>query len=418
MLNGVKDVKKRIATIVAVCLFGLGVCLAGSGTGGEEQSIATAPEEDLPAVLTLGEDVKDTDTQSEQETEMTIEAQIGAEAETETEQKTETEAETEVESEVESEVEPEEFNFVGSYAIADVDRYVNVRSEPSTESDVVGKIYDDAVAEIVAVAGDLEDWFQITSGNVEGYIKAEFFLYGEEAMAVLDQYVISYAKVETDRLNVRAKQSTDSTRIGRLNSGDKVKLLEDCGEWIKIQYTEEKNGYVSAEYVTLTQEYSYAKTLEEDRAEKAARQERENSGRIPTMTGVFPVTTYTSNEELRTNIINYALQFVGNKYINGGKSLSGGTDCSGFTCYIFKDFGYSISRTPQGQFTDAGRSIDYSEIQPGDIICYSSNGGKSCTHVALYIGDGQIVHAANSRKGVITSAADYEPIIGIRNVID
>ena len=73
---------------------------------------------------------------------------------------------------------------------------------------------------------------------------------------------------------------------------------------------------------------------------------------------------------------------------------------------------------PKGQYSGAGRSIDYSEIQPGDIICYSSNGGKSCTHVALYIGDGQIVHAANSRKGVIVGEADYSPIIGVKNVID
>ena len=66
----------------------------------------------------------------------------------------------------------------------------------------------------------------------------------------------------------------------------------------------------------------------------------------------------------------------------------------------------------------AGRSISSEELQPGDIVCYSSNGGKSCTHVGLYIGDGQIIHSANSRKGVIISAVDYSPIIGMRNVID
>ena len=123
-------------------------------------------------------------------------------------------------------------------------------------------------------------------------------------------------------------------------------------------------------------------------------------------------------EENRQAIINYAMQYVGNRYIHGGRSLVTGTDCSGFTCYIMAEFGYSISRTPGGQLSGAGRSIDYSQIQPGDIICYSSNGGRSCTHVAFYIGNGQIVHSANSRKGVIVSAADYSPIIGIKNVID
>lgn len=417
--------KKRIGIVAAVCLLGLGVWLI---PGGHASDIN---DESVQEAATESEAEAEVKSEAEVETEMETKVDTGIVAETEAEVETVTDAETETElvtgdvteTEAEMQIEPEapvseEFSLIGSYAIANVDRYVNVRNAPSTDDDVIGKIYDDAVAEIVAVAGELEDWFQITSGNVEGYVKSEFFLYGEAAQEVLDQYVISYAKVEADRLNVRAEQSADSTRIGRLNNGDKVKLLEDCGEWIKIQYTDQKSGYVSAEYVTMTEEYSHAKTLEEDRAEKAAKQERENSQRIPTMTGVFPETTYTSNEELRKAIVDYALQFVGNVYINGGKSLEGGTDCSGLTCYVYKDFGYSISRTPQGQFTGAGRSIDYSEIQPGDIICYSSNGGKSCTHVAFYIGDGQIVHAANSRKGVIISAADYSPIIGIRNVID
>lgn len=312
----------------------------------------------------------------------------------------------------------EDENKYSNLAIADVDHYVNVRSQPSTESDIVGKIYDGAVAEVLAVAGEQEDWFQISSGNVEGYIKAEFFLYGEDAAAVMDQYVNRYVEVQADRLNVRAGQSTDSERIGYIDNGQKVKLLEDCGEWLCVQYTGQKKGYVAAEYAVVQEEFAYAKTLEEEQAELAARRAQEQSTIAPIKDIVFPSTTYSSNEELRKEIVNYALQYVGDKYVNGGTSLATGTDCSGFTCFIYADFGYSISRIPEGQYSGAGRSIDYSEIQPGDIICYSSNGGKSCTHVALYIGDGQIVHAANSRKGVITSAADYEPIIGIRNVID
>ena len=93
-----------------------------------------------------------------------------------------------------------------------------------------------------------------------------------------------------------------------------------------------------------------------------------------------------------------------------------GTDCSGFTSLIYAEFGYSVSRTPEGQLANDGRSVDYSEIQPGDIICYGS-GGK-CTHVALYIGDGQIIHSANSRKGVVIYQADYDTIMGVKNIID
>lgn len=128
-----------------------------------------------------------------------------------------------------------------------------------------------------------------------------------------------------------------------------------------------------------------------------------------------PAVVYTSNEELRSAIVDYAMLYLGYPYVHGGRSLAGGTDCSGFTCYIYADFGYSISRTPSGQYSSAGRSIDYSEIQPGDIICY---GKTKCTHVGMYIGDGQIIHAANSRKGVVIYDAGYDTILDVRNVID
>lgn len=310
-------------------------------------------------------------------------------------------------------------------AIADVTDYVNIRREPNTDSEIVGKIYDGAVAQILATVGEQGDWFQIVSGNVEGYIKAEFFLYGDAAADVIDEYVTRYAKVQADRLNVREEPSTDASRIGYVDNGEKVKVLENLGEWLKVEYTAEKSGYVAAEYVTVSEEFVYARTLEEENAEIAAREaleartEEQESTAPEMLTQIeFPATSYTSNGELRSAIVDYALQYVGNRYVHGGSSLASGTDCSGFTCFVYADFGYSISRTPSGQYNGAGRSIGYGEIQPGDIICYSSNGGKSCTHVGLYIGNGQIVHAANSRKGVITSAADYSPIIGIRNVID
>ena len=172
----------------------------------------------------------------------------------------------------------------------------------------------------------------------------------------------------------------------------------DLGEWLHVQYTERKDGYVAAEYVTVLEEYTYAETLEEEQAQIAAEKEQEKQAEpdvkaeqetVVEQTTEVPSVANTSNEELRKEIVNYAMQYVGNKYVSGGSSLASGTDCSGFTCFIYADFGYSISRTPKGQYSGAGRSIDYSEIQPGDIICYSSNGGKSCTHVALYIGDGQ-----------------------------
>lgn len=333
--------------------------------------------------------------------------------------------EQEAQVQVTEESSQDEESEYANLAIADVTDYVNVRTEPNTDSEIVGKIYDGAVAQILAVAGEQDDWFQIVSGNVEGYIKAEFFLYGDVAAAVIDEYVTRYAKVRADRLNVREEPSTDADRIGYIDNGEKVKIVENLGDWLKVEYTEGRNGYVAAEYVTISEEFVYARTLEEEQAEMDAQKTLEErmdaqESEAPEMLNQmeFPATNYTSNEELRKAIVDYALQYIGNQYVHGGSGLASGTDCSGFTCFVYADFGYSISRTPSGQYSGTGRSINYSEIQPGDIICYSTNGGKSCTHVGLYIGDGQIVHSANSRKGVVISAADYSPIIGIRNVID
>jgi cell wall-associated NlpC family hydrolase len=124
---------------------------------------------------------------------------------------------------------------------------------------------------------------------------------------------------------------------------------------------------------------------------------------------------FNTNSELRNAIIQYALQYVGYPYVHGGQSLATGTDCSGFTSYVYREFGYSLSRTPSGQYKGNGRSVSLAEAQPGDIICYGSG---SCTHVALYIGNGQIVHEANKSKGCIISGINFMNILGVKNVID
>ena len=328
-------------------------------------------------------------------------------------------------------------------AIAHVDNYVRVRSIPSTDGEVLGKIYNGAVAHVIETAGEENDWFHVTSGSVEGYIKAEYFIYGEDAAAVIEDYVTRYAVITAQKLNVRKETSTDSKRIGYLSQGEKVKLCENLGEWLKVEYSEGQYGYISAEYAEITEEFTYAISIEEEREqiarqralEERRRQEEEaraqaqaaaqsqETQQVVQSTGaqdgsIIPPAPYSNNDEMRESIVAFALQFVGNRYVNGGNSLTNGTDCSGFTKLIFAEYGISLGRTPSSQFSSAGRSIDYSEIKKGDIICYSSNGGKSCTHVAIYIGDGMIVHAANSRKGICTQKALYSTILGVKNVID
>lgn len=312
-------------------------------------------------------------------------------------------------------------------AIANVNHYVNVRKAPNTDSEIVGKMYDDSVAQILEEVGTGADkWFKVISGNVKGYIKAEYFIYGNDAAEVIDEYITRYAVVKADRLNVRREPTTDSARIGYIDNGEKVEIIEPGTEWHKVRYTESQEGYISAEYVTVQEEFVYAKSIEEEKREKEEQAKLlaragESASATPentTVKEVIPPTDYSNVSELRQAIVNYALQFVGGKYIHGGQSLATGTDCSGFTCYTYAAFGYTLSRIPQGQWTSNGRSISVSEIQPGDIVCYSSSGGK-CTHVALYIGDGKVVHAFNSRKGITVSNMYYDnTFMGVKNVID
>ena len=321
----------------------------------------------------------------------------------------------------------QEYSEYSDFAIANVTNYVNVRTEPNTDSEVVGKMYDDSVAQILSVVGaEEEEWFQIISGNVEGYIKSEYFIFGEEAAKVIDEYVTRYIVVKADRLNVREEPDITASRIGYKDFGEKAKLLEYGEKWSKILYADEKEGYVSSEYITIEEHFTYAKSMEEEQKELEAQrmlQQRalEEEGVSPENTTIRvtpPPTDYTNVSELRSAIVNYAMQYLGNRYISGGQSLEKGTDCSGFTCYTYAVFGYSLSRTPQGQWGTNGRNITVEEAQPGDIVCYSSNGSR-CSHVGLYIGNGKIIHSANSRKGVIISDIYYDnTFIGIKNVID
>jgi cell wall-associated NlpC family hydrolase len=126
---------------------------------------------------------------------------------------------------------------------------------------------------------------------------------------------------------------------------------------------------------------------------------------------------YTPEEitELRGAIVEYAKQYLGNRYVPAGPTLEGGTDCSGFTCYIFRDFGIETYRTSTEICLYDGRSIDISEAQPGDIVCY---GDKECSHVAIYIGNDLIIHSANSSAGVKIGDAYYDNILDVKNVLD
>lgn len=112
---------------------------------------------------------------------------------------------------------------------------------------------------------------------------------------------------------------------------------------------------------------------------------------------------------LRNEIVEYALTFVGNKYVLGGNSLENGTDCSGFTRLIYGEYGYSIGKVANDQYHNVN-SVSSEDLKPGDLVFYGRKGHAS--HVAMYMGDGMIVHAANSKRGITTDRITY-----MKNVI-
>lgn len=319
-------------------------------------------------------------------------------------------------------------------AIAQVTNYVNLRSEPSEEGEILGKLYNNSAATIISVEGD---WYKIKSGTVDGYVKAEFVVSGAEAEELAKEVGHRTATVNTETLKVRNDAGLDATVQTLIPEGESYDVVEELDGWVKIAVDTDIEGYVSSEYVNLETEFVEAESIEEEKArlaeEERIRKEAEEAAKKADEAAAAAKkketksessTTSTTNTESsqavsseaaapavtapvsgsRAAIVSYALQFVGNPYVAGGTSLTNGADCSGFTYSVFADCGISIPRDSRSQAA-GGTPVDLSAIQPGDLLFYSDGG--SINHVALYIGNGQVVHASTAKTGIKISAYNY-----------
>lgn len=283
--------------------------------------------------------------------------------------------------------EPETICGYTNLGIADVENHLNIREGAGEDYELVGKLPVDAGCEILSTEGE---WYQISSGEVTGYVKSEFLLTGEAAAKRADEVKSIVATSTTQTLNARVEPNTDSTIWTMIAEGEELQVIENQGDWIKVDVDGDE-CYVASQYVELSEQLPKAMTMTEIRYGEGV-------------------------SDVRVDMIQYACQFVGNRYVWGGTSLTNGVDCSGFTMRIYEKYGIYLPHSSKAQ-ANCGTRISSSEAKPGDLFFYGS--GSSISHVAMYIGNGQVVHASSAKTGIKISNAFYRtPICVVRLIND
>lgn len=301
--------------------------------------------------------------------------------------------------------------------IAKVNDYVNVRDLPSEDGNIVGKLYDKSVGNFIE---EVDGWYKISSGSVEGYVKGEFCVTGDDAVDYAKEVGTRIATVTTTTLKVREQPGLEETVLGLVPIDDELIVTEELDGWVKVNI-EEGDGYVSTDYVTLSTEFVKAESIEEEKArlakEEAARQAAREAANKKTKENASSSGDTTSGGKTYasptgstgSDVVKFAMQFVGNPYVYGGTSLTNGADCSGFVMSVYKNFGVSLPHSSAADRSVGATVNGIENAQPGDIICYSG-------HVGIYAGNGQLVHASTSKTGIIVSSATYRPILSIRRI--
>ena len=237
--------------------------------------------------------------------------------------------------------------------------YLQVYVTTDENSDVSGKVYETSLIKIVDRAGE---WVKVSSGNVVGFLKTENLISGKDAVSKAK--TILEGKITEEEISLLNKEE--------------IETFFTVGETV-----EEETARLAAEEA-------------QRQAEEAARLEAERIAREAAIAA------------RGVSVVEYARQFLGNPYVYGGTSLTRGTDCSGFVRGVYAHFGISLPRT-SSSMRSVGYAVSFSEIQPGDIVCYSG-------HVGIYAGNGQIVNAIDESRGIGMSSVTYANIITIRRM--
>ena len=376
-------------------------------------------------------------------------------------------------ADIEERESPQSTSEYADIGIASVLNYVNLRAEPSVESEALGKLYNNSAATVLETVLDEagEEWYLVSSGSVENaYVKAEYVKVGDEDL--VRGVSTRYATVTTTTLFVRTEPGTEASVLTMLPEGEDVVVYDALDEygWYRVS-TEEGLGYVSGDYVTVRTEFRVAESKEEEKerlereeaerqaaaaAAEAARKAREEEERkaaeaarktqeeaakamarqqtqnaqqaqqkndkVQGSSQGQSSSSFGSNTTAKPQtvsngqaVVNYAAQFVGNPYVYGGSSLTNGADCSGFVMSVFANYGISLPHSSRAQ-ANCGTKISASDAQPGDLFFYGN--GSSINHVAIYIGGGRVVHASSPKSGIKISGAYYRTPVKVVRVIN
>lgn len=246
----------------------------------------------------------------------------------------------------------------------------------------------------------VEQVMQYDADRLEDYEAAKNLVH-----ELWDQLETEKTNLEVERLNLEAQKANLENQKSYCD-GLLAELKRKSADYDKLIAQVEKESK-AAQQLLKEEKAQLAKLQEEERRKQALNQ-------------TYTTTTYTelidasSGSDLGKKIAKFGCQYIGNKYVYGGTSLTNGTDCSGFTYRVYQNFGYTLPRSSYEQ-RSAGKSVEYKNAQPGDLICYSG-------HVGIYIGSGYIVHASNSKPypqgGIKVSKATYRSILSVRRIIE
>ena len=281
--------------------------------------------------------------------------------------------------------------------------YVNIRKEPKDDgiNNIIGKFAQGNGGELLdTVKGDDGNtWYKIKSGKVTGYVRADYCQTGDAAKTSALDYAKLTAYVNVDSLNVRSEPSLDARAWTNVTKNQAYDVVNQLDGWVQIELDagdgdeSTDKAYISTRDNNVEVRYGLGEAIEYYPAVEAA----------------------NAAAAFRNNVVNFACKYVGNRYVWGGTSLTNGTDCSGFTMRVMEHFGITLPRTSREQ-ARVGTKVTSANMKPGDLVFYANSSG-TINHVAIYIGNGQVISAASRKSGIRISRWNYRTPVAIRNVI-